>query len=255
MAKLLAIDLFAGGGGACLGMQQAGFEVVGIDIEPHPNYPGHFIQADIHDLPVLLEKVDFIWASPPCTAFSIATSYHKKRKEYPNLIPITRKLLKGHPWTCIENVVQAPIRQNLILWGQQFDLYPTAKKDGLWRKRAFELSFWAWNLPVPHMKRGHYHSIAGSMGCNTHFYRRKAKGLRGTLTTEEGKETMGIPLTQKMTRQEIVQSVPPAYARYIATEAIIRMKETGYVGVQERKERPIYKRAHELVSAMTEVPF
>ena len=52
MKKLLALDLFCGGGGACIGMQQAGFEVVGVDIKPHKNYPGHFIQADIAQLAV-----------------------------------------------------------------------------------------------------------------------------------------------------------------------------------------------------------
>ena len=37
MKKPLALDLFSGGGGACIGMQWAGFEVVGVDIKPHPN--------------------------------------------------------------------------------------------------------------------------------------------------------------------------------------------------------------------------
>ena len=71
MSKPLALDLFCGGGGACIGMQQAGFEVVGIDIKPHKNYPGHFIQADIHDLPLLIKDFDFVWSSPPCQKFSI----------------------------------------------------------------------------------------------------------------------------------------------------------------------------------------
>ena len=31
-----ALDLFCGGGGACIGLQQAGFTVTGIDINPHP---------------------------------------------------------------------------------------------------------------------------------------------------------------------------------------------------------------------------
>ena len=70
MSKPLALDLFCGGGGACIGMQQAGFEVVGIDIKPHKNYPGHFIQADIHDLPVSIDDFDLIWASPPCQLWS-----------------------------------------------------------------------------------------------------------------------------------------------------------------------------------------
>ena len=48
MGKPLALDFFCGGGGACIGMQSAGFEVVGIDIKPRPNYPGeHFILADL----------------------------------------------------------------------------------------------------------------------------------------------------------------------------------------------------------------
>ena len=40
MRKSLALDLFCGGGGACIGMQQAGFEVVGIDIKPHTKLSG-----------------------------------------------------------------------------------------------------------------------------------------------------------------------------------------------------------------------
>lgn len=47
---MLAIDMFCGGGGACLGMQQAGFTVIGIDIEPQPHYPGIFIQGDVQRL-------------------------------------------------------------------------------------------------------------------------------------------------------------------------------------------------------------
>ena len=75
--KPLALDLFCGGGGACIGLQQAGFEVVGIDIKPHKNYPGHFIQADItKGLPIKnLMGFSLIWASPPCQLFSVASKF------------------------------------------------------------------------------------------------------------------------------------------------------------------------------------
>ena len=100
-------------------MSWAGFdEIVGIDIKPHPNYPFDFIQADIHQLPVNPFDFDFVWASPPCQKFSVALNHsNKSRDNHPNLIPWTRALLKGHPYTCIENVSQAPIRPDLILWG------------------------------------------------------------------------------------------------------------------------------------------
>lgn len=248
---------FCGAGGASLGLKQAGFYVIGVDIKKPSNYLGNkFIQGDIHNLPIDLSEADFVWASPPCQAFSPSSARWRGKIEYPNLIPITRELLKDHPWTCIENVPQAPIRQDLLLWGQQFGLIKTDNLDGLWRKRAFELSFFAWNLPKPVMNRsGCYASIVGSMGCSSTFYRRKAQGKRGSLSTKEGLKIMGYPAETKVTRKELVESVPPAYAYYIATEVISRMRKTGYIGVHEQKAKSKYKEALQLVETETEVPF
>ena len=256
MGRPLALDGFCGGGGSCRGLQQAGFEVVGFDINPHPNYPGHFIQADIHNLPLNVMDFDFCMFSPPCQAFSPASARWHGKIEYPNLIPITRELLKGHPYTCIENVPQAPIRQDLLLWGQQFGLIKTDDLDGLWRKRAFELSFFAWNPPKPSMDRsGAYASVAGSMGCSSTFNRRKAQGKRGSLSTKEGLKIMGYPPETKITRKELVESVPPPYAYYIAIEVLSRMKEAKYVNLHEQEAKTRYKKALQLVEAETEVPF
>lgn len=131
-AKPLALDLFCKAGGATRGLQQAGFEVVGIDIEPQPRYVGdYFIQADALAPPVDLRAFDFIWASPPCQDYSSLKGF--SGRERGKLIPAVRAALdaSGSPY-CIENVVGSELRDPIRLCGSSFGL-------GVWRHRLFEL--------------------------------------------------------------------------------------------------------------------
>ena len=250
---MIAIDLYCGAGGAAHGLKQAGFDyVIGVDIKTPSIYLGdEFIKGNVHDLPVDLLKADFVWASPPCQFASASSARWRDIKQYENDIPYVREILKDHPWTCIENVAQAGLRPDLTLWGPQFGLGPTEDRDGLWRKRVFELSFFAWNPPKPFMDRsGCYASIAGHMGCKSTFKRRKDQGLSGSLSMKEGLEIMGYPKGIKMTRKELVNSVSPPMARYIGIEAITRMKEAGYITHKQRR----YQEIAEWQRSLTEPP-
>lgn len=132
----LALDLFCGGGGACLGLQRAGFTVIGVDLELQPDYPGTFILADALSPPVRLEEVDLIWASPPCQHAAPMRRAATAVRPAPNLVPAVQRLLAGHPYTVIEQVSARVLRPDLTLTMQMF--YPDA---GNIRRRHFQLSF------------------------------------------------------------------------------------------------------------------
>ena len=226
MKKPMALDLFCGGGGATIGLQQAGFEVVGIDKECQKHYPATFIQADIEKIPVDVWDFDLIWASPPCQLFSPSTNFGKVGFHV-NLIPLTRWIFWGHPFTIIENVERAPIRKDIRLAG------PNVGLNRINRVRHFEVSFWK-DLPLlPPLMRLPKHvwdegrgiTITTSMSSSSHFYRRKARGLPGRVKNAEAKQVMGIPAHYNMTDHQIGNAVPPPYAKFIGEIALPLIKK------------------------------
>src|ERR1700736_5552228 len=125
------LDLFSGAGGAAMGYSRAGFDVVGVDIKPQPNYPFEFIQADAvfllreaakpGDL-TFIQEFDAIHASPVCKLHSDLAGFHPEI-EHEDFITPLRPLLEatGLPWV-IENVPGAPMRCDYMLCGTQFGL-------------------------------------------------------------------------------------------------------------------------------------
>lgn len=226
--KYKALDLFCGGGGACVGLQQAGFEVTGIDIKNCPNYPGKFIKGDATNptsLGINIKDYDFIWASPPCQKFSVVNFPNRKKGanvSKVDLISNTRKLLASHPVTCIENVPLAPIRPDIKLAGPMFGELKVI------RKRHFEISWFCLthqiNRATKTVQSGDLLCVTtGAQPCFTHLYEgRINKGLPIAYSVQEKKDALGI--THEMNHRELGESIPPAYSNYIAKLAIDEIK-------------------------------
>jgi DNA (cytosine-5)-methyltransferase 1 len=197
-----ALDLFCGAGGASMGLAQAGYEVVGVDIAEQPHYPFTFHQADAMTFP--LEGYDLIWASPPCQAYSLAQRIMKN--EHPDLIrPLRKRLQDSLKPYVIENVPGAPLRDPVELCGAMFHGLKT------YRHRLFECSF-----PVKVPTHPEHWAKLRKMG---------RKVLDGEFMHVVGnfagvsvaREAMGIDW---MVRDELRESIPPAYSYFIAVAAM-----------------------------------
>lgn len=202
------LDLFCGAGGAAMGYHRAGFDVTGVDIAPQKNYPFSFVQADaLEYLAGHGHEFDAIHASPPCQRYSqSALSQRNRGKEYPDLIPVTRRGLEdaGRPWV-IENVPRSPLRPDFKLCGCHFGLE-------LRRARWFEASWQPLVLMPPHF---HPHPVVSVVGHGTPTWVRKRLGFNPTIA--HYREAMGIDW---MTRGELSQAIPPAYTEFIGAQLL-----------------------------------
>lgn len=197
------LDLFCGGGGASAGYHRAGFDVVGVDIEPHPTYPFEFHQADALEFP--LEGFDAIHASPPCQAYSAMSACRPGLADkYPALVEEVRERLDATdvPYV-IENVPGAPLRNPVTLCGTMFGLK-------VYRHRLFE------TRP----------SIYFPPAVCTHFVSMPRAGrihpdgwvsVAGSVRQAPARAAMGIDW---MTGRELSEAIPPAYTEWVGRQLL-----------------------------------
>jgi len=180
-----------------MGYHRAGFDVVGVDIEPQKNYPFEFFQADaIEYLKKNGRRFDAIHASPPCQAYSNAAKIMKQK--HPELIEATRQAMPAKPWV-IENVEGSPLIDPIVLCGYSFGL-------GTYRHRLFESS-----IKVTAPKHRDHDKRTTKMG------RPPQPGemmhVVGNFSgVDQARRAMGIDW---MTRDELREAIPPAYTEYL----------------------------------------
>lgn len=203
------LDLFCGAGGAAMGYHQAGFEVTGIDTNLQPHYPFAFIQGDALEPPVDLDAFDLIHASPPCQGYSWASKKDRnKGKEYPKLIAPIRQMIRRKPYI-IENVVGAPLKKPITLCGEMFGLKVI-------RHRLFETNLSIFQ-PTHQKHRGK--AMTYRRDEKESYYYIVAGHMPGTL--KEQSDAMGI---HWMKKKELVESIPPAYTKFLGKQAIRILK-------------------------------
>ncbi|MER7968542.1 DNA cytosine methyltransferase [Streptomyces sp. NPDC096080] len=193
---LRVLDLCSGAGGLSMGYYLAGFDVVGVDNRPQPNYPFAFVQADALDYCAAHgHTFDLVHGSWPCERYATVTRWRGNPHDHPDLVAPGRQAMQatGRPWV-MENVPETAtagiLRPDYLLCGTQFGL-------DVRRHRAFETSWGGggdlvapcWHrrnlLAFTHKNERAY---ADAMGCTW------------------------------MTSLEARKAVPPAYTHWIARQ-------------------------------------
>lgn len=216
------LDLFCCAGGAGVGYSRAGFDVVGVDIDPQPHYPLEFLQTDALQLePEFIATFDAIHASPPCQSYSDLAKRNGNADEWPRLIEPVREMLRrsGLPYI-IENVEGAPLILPVVLCGTMF------KGLRVIRHRLFEANFPI--LVPPHGKHPICHTFdkrKGQYGKTNEMRDFVSVNGGGNCSVAAARDAMGIDW---MTKNELNEAIPPAYTQFIGEQLV------AYISRQER---------------------
>jgi hypothetical protein len=204
------LDLFCCAGGAAMGYDRAGFEVVGVDINPQPNYPFEFHEADaLTFLAAHWREFDAAHGSPPCQSSTALTKGTNKGRLYPNLIPATREMFAALPIpTIIENVQGSDLRRDLTLCGEMFGL-------GVIRHRYFEVAGFAVQRPQHVKHRGRVAGYRHGQWYDGPYFAVYGDG-GGKGSVAQWQKAMGIDWTDD--RKEIAEAIPPAYTEFVGRQ-------------------------------------
>lgn len=214
-----ALDAFCCSGGMGMGYYLAGFEVIGVDIDPQPHYPFTFHQADAVDfIRRYGSAFHLIHGSPPCQDYSNLNAYN--HRDYPRLIEPTREamLATGRPYV-IENVEVAGVElvDPITLCGPMFGLH-------VYRHRVFETN---WGLAAPeHPKHVERCTRNGYLPTADKPFMSIHGGRHSRAWQNAACDAMGMPWIKvpaggdiQLGIREVCEAIPPAYAEFIGRQA------------------------------------
>lgn len=204
--KRLLLDAFCCQGGMTSGYQDAGFIVVGVDLDPKAltKYVGDFrIQANAVDfIRTFGYLFDAISASPPCQDYSLTQRIVDN--DFPRLIGPTRSALEfaGVPYV-IENVVgaEADLIDPIMLCGQDFGLHT-------YRHRLFEFGNWSGCYAPMHREHEHKTVKMGRALKDGDFYH----AVGNFQQVDYVRRDLNLPW---MNRDGLRECAPRQYAQYI----------------------------------------
>lgn len=211
------LDLFCGAGGCSVGYHRAGFDVVGVDIEPHPDYPYEIHVVDWAESRPMWDDFDVIHASPPCPFHTTMSNRHRgkggKADEHFNLIPGVQRALDewgGH--YVIENVPGA----------RRYLRAPVTYSGGAFGLRVARARLFESNLPIyppPARKVTDPIGVYGrSPDGRRLFDRADGTTQRAAASLDDGAAAMGIDWMSDWL--DLKDAIPPAYTEHIGWQLI-----------------------------------
>jgi len=181
----LLLELFSGTGSVGSAFEARGWRVVSLDLNPKANHPTFL--KDVLDFDVATDlqgygRVDCIWASPPCTQYSIARTSGGPR-DLERADALVRKTLAiaaalGDPPIFIENPYSGLLKSRGLLDHLRLNVLDYCMYGAPYRKRTAIWSNTAW-LPIQAICTGHCGNMVKGLGKRLRHKASAQQGSRG----------------------------------------------------------------------------